>query len=341
MDIKTQENTTLESTSLSAIEKLLQANETLSDENYQLKIQLERLREKINWFEEQVKLARQQRFGKSSEALSSIQEEIVFNTIENLNSLKEEIASSSKEQTKINSQQKKVGRKVDTSFFPRRQEIYDLTEEEKFCCGKLMHKIRDDISEQLETIKQVYVVEHVHPQYACRACETIKSAEKPASVIPKSMAGASLITDVIIGKYEYHLPLYRQSKIFKGLGIDLEDNTLGNWVMQGGEGLRVMDDALCEEITSSRYAQVDETPVKVLKPEKKGYMWAYLSPLPGHQLIRFRFDLTRSSKVVEADLRNFKGLLQTDAYSGYNEMRQKPEIIIPFGMHGPREKEIC
>lgn len=322
---KSKEKKTLEPASSTAVEKLLLENEALYGEISQLKTLLEQAREKISWFEEQVKLARQQRFGKSSEALSSIQTEIIFNVLEDLHLLKKDVTSS-KQKIKSDEPRKKVDRKIDTSLFPRRQEMHDLIEAEKTCCGKPMHKVRDDISEQFETIKQVYVVEHIHPQYACRTCETIKSAKKPASVVPKSMAGASLISDVIIGKYEHHLPLYRQSKIFKSTGVDVDDNTLGNWVMQAGEGLRVMDDALYEEISLSRYAQVDETPVKVLKPEKKAYMWTYLAPLQDTQLIRFRFDLTRSSQVVEADLKNFTGLLQTDAYNGYNEMRKKSDV---------------
>lgn len=315
--------------SLSAVEKLLLEIGALHDENSQLKILLEQAQEKISWFEEQVKIARQQRFGKSSETLSSLQAEIIFNVLEDLHLLKKDPVSS-KQKIKSDESRRKVGRKIDTSLFPRRQEMHDLIEAEKVCCGKPMHKIRTDISEQVETIKQVYVVEHIHPQYACRICETIKSSKKQASVVPKSMAGASLITDVIIGKYEHHLPLYRQSKIFKSLGVNIDDNTLSNWAMQAGEGLRIMDEALCEEIRLARYAQVDETPVKVLKPEKKAYMWAYLAPLHDTQLIRFRFDLTRSSRVVETDLQNFESLLQTDAYSGYNEIRKRPEII-PFG----------
>ncbi len=144
------------------------------------------------------------------------------------------------------------------------------------------------------------------------------------------MAGASLITEVIVGKYDHHIPLYRQSKILKSLGIDIPDNTLGNWLMQVGKELRCVDEALKAEISSANYLQVDETPVKVLKPEKKAYMWAYFSPLPSHRLIRFHFDLSRASRVVETDLENFKGLLQNDGYSGYNGMRGK-ESVTPLG----------
>ena len=317
-----------------SIEKVFQENEFLCNENSKLKISLEEAREKIHWFEEQIKLGRQRHFGKSSETLSSIQGELIFNAQETLNlgSQEKEKNVSSESQT-ITDPRKTKGRKLDTSKLPRKQVFHDLPADEKKCstCAGDLHKIREDVSEQIEIIpKQVYVVEHIHPQYGCRHCETVQSAEKEPSPIPKSMAGASLIGDVIISKYEHHLPLYRQSKILAGLNIDIPDNTLGKWVMQSGEALRPMDEALEAEILAASYLQVDETPVKLLEPEKKAFMWCYLSPLSGHRLIRFRFDLSRSGEVVKSDLKDFKGLLQNDGYSGYNGMREKSEVV-PFG----------
>jgi transposase len=73
--------------------------------------------------------------------------------------------------------------------------------------------------------------------------------------------------------------------------------------------------------------QVDETPVKVLEADKKGYMWCYLSPLPGQRLIQFRFHLSRGGDVVNTELEEFSGLLQSDGYAGYTQLREKPRII--------------
>lgn len=73
------------------------------------------------------------------------------------------------------------------------------------------------------------------------------------------------------------------------------------------------------------YLQVDETPVKVLKPEKKGYLWSYYAPLLG--LVVFELSLTRSGTVAEERLKDFKGLLQTDGYSGYSGLRKREDIV--------------
>lgn len=174
--------------------------------------------------------------------------------------------------------------------------------------------------------EQIKVIEHVQPKYTCRQCETIKSAKKPTSPLPKCMASARLITDVVMKKYEHHLPLYRQSKIFAGQGLAIPDNTLGNWVMGAAEVLCPLQDALHQQFLNTRIIQADETPVTVLKPHKKGYLWAYHSCDPKNRFIFFEFNLSREGGNPDRVLKNFSGLLQADGYSGYNNLRKKPEV---------------
>lgn len=301
------------------------------DQIHRLEISLEEVKKKLSWYEEQYRLWRQTKFGKSSESLSGLQVELIFNADEALELKPEkELTPEEKETLTYTRAKRKNGRNIDTSTLPRQQVVHDLSEAEKHCktCSHPLHKIREDVSEQIELIpKQLYVIEHVHPQYACRQCKTVVSAEKTLAPLPKCMAGPSLIADVVVSKYDHHLPLYRQSRIFKSLQLDLPDNTLGNWVMECGEALSPLDQALASEILHATYLQVDETPVKLLEPEKKAFMWCYLSPAPNHRLIRFRFDLTRGKAVVGADLARYQGLLQTDAYSGYRETREKSGVI--------------
>jgi transposase len=74
----------------------------------------------------------------------------------------------------------------------------------------------EGVSEQLEVLSmRLYVIEHIRAKYACANCNTIKMAPKPKSPIPKALAGGSLLTEIILNKYQYHLPLYRQSKILE------------------------------------------------------------------------------------------------------------------------------
>jgi transposase len=151
-------------------------------------------------------------------------------------------------------------------------------------------------------------------------------APKPMAPIPKSLAGGSLITEIIVNKYQYHLPLYRQSKMLASYNVLIPDNTLGNLVMLSGEGLMPIYEACWKTITSSDYLQADETPVKILKPDKKGYLWTYYAPLVEKGLVVYELALSREGKVAQQRLANFKGLLQTDGYSGYNELRDREDI---------------
>ena len=129
-------------------------------------------------------------------------------------------------------------------------------------------------------------------------------APKPQAPIPKAIAGAGLLTDVVLSKYQYHLPLYRQSKIMQSYGITLSDKTLANWVMKSGDALLKVYDAFWI-ILKNRYLQVDETPVKVLETNKKGYVWAYFAPNVGKGLVAFEFSLTREGSVANERLKSF------------------------------------
>ena len=222
------------------------------------------------------------------------------------------------------------GLRFDTSGLPRHSVIHDLTEAEKQCghCHLALHKIGQEISEQVEIIPTRYcVIEHVRMKYGCRCCDKIIMAPKPLAPLPKCAAGASFLTDILVNKYQAHLPLYRQSKLMKNDNFCVPDNTLGNWVLQSGKALWIMMEALWE-ILKGDYLQVDETPVKVLASEKQGYVWTYFAPHfgPGKGLVVFEFSETRSGKVAEDRLKNFAGLLQTDGYGGYNGLRKRATI---------------
>jgi transposase-like protein len=134
---------------------------------------------------------------------------------------------------------------------------------------------------------------------------------------------------VALNKYQYHLPLYRQSKIMQSYGITLSDKTLANWVMASGDALLKIYEAMWI-ILKRRYLQVDETPVKVLKTNKKGYVWAYFAPNVGKGLVVFEFSLTREGAKAAERLKTFNGLLQTDGYAGYESLRKR-DGIVAFG----------
>ena len=277
------------------------------------------LQDEITCLKEQLLLMQQQRFGKKSESH-------VGEPMANVNNQPLDNVSgyTRKKKTKIN------GRLLDTSKLPRHTFYHQLPESEQSCkiCNHLLTKVGQDISEQLEVLPlRLYVAEHVRYKYACRSCETIKMAPKEKSPIPKSLAGGSLITEIIVNKYQYHLPLYRQSKILVNYGAMIPDNTLGQLVIQSGVGLLPVLEEAWKALLTASYLQVDESPVKILKPEKTGYLWIYFAPHIGKGLVMFELSLTRSRKLAENRLEKFKGILQADGYNGYQTLRKRDCII--------------
>jgi transposase len=171
------------------------------------------------------------------------------------------------------------------------------------------------------------VIERVCSKYTCHSCEVIKTGSKPELPIAKSMAAPSLIAEVIIKKFKHHLPWYRQSKLFTQDGLDIPANTIGNWFMAAGEALEPLNIALRNEINNTANLQADETPVKVLKNNHRGYMWGYHSLKPANRFILFEYNETRSGKTASDHLKAYRGILQTDGYAGYNNLRAKDDII--------------
>lgn len=286
------------------------------------------LKSQVEWFKQQFKLAGQRQFGKSSETTSSMNLSLFD---EAMSDDKSGYADESNQSEPITYTRKKksVGRQFDFSKFPKEQKIYDLSENEKICgCGLSLEKAGEDASFQVDYIPETFkVIEHIALKYCCRPCDTIKSAKKPESAIAKCMATPGFVAEVITKKYEQHLPLYRQSKIFAKQGADIPDNTLGNWVMRAAEALFPLRDASRNQIPHVHMMQADETKIKTIKPNKEGYFWGYHSCDPGNRFILFEYSPSRAALVPNTMLKEFSGILQTDGYSGYNDLRAKSSVI--------------
>ena len=294
-------------------------------------VKIQTLAEKLHWFEEQLKLSQHKKFAASSEKNSALQMSL-FDEGDADEGQDDEAQDSNDDKETITYTRAKPQRKsrhIDTSQLPREQRIIDLSEAEKQCsCGCPLKKIGEETKEEIVFVPaQLKVIEHIRIKYACKTCETIKTPPAIELPIMKSKASAGLLTEVIINKYRFHLPLYRQNKILAQFGIDVPDNTLGGWIMKSAEQLAPLGEALWHELSKASALQADETPVKILKPDKKAYMWLYHSYLPGKRFVIFDFNLSRSSNVVNERLKAFKGILQTDGYSGYNGQRRRADII--------------
>jgi hypothetical protein len=146
------------------------------------------------------------------------------------------------------------------------------------------------------------------------------------------MAAPSLVAHTIISKYENHLPLYRQEKIWQQMGVELARNTVCGWIMAAYEKCMPMRNALIECLRESDYIQADETPLQVLgeagrKNTQTSYMWVYRSAKPDKKVILFDYRETRQALWPKELLQGFNGYLQTDGYKAYDWVNDSPDII--------------
>jgi transposase len=107
----------------------------------------------------------------------------------------------------------------------------------------------------------------------------VRTAGKPAQSIEKSTAGASLLAQVIVGKFADHLPLHRQEKIFERHGVDISRKTMGGWMAQCGDLLNPLYRSAKQVLFQSKVIGTDDTSVKVLDVKlpfaRTGHIWPY------------------------------------------------------------------
>ena len=191
----------------------------------------------------------------------------------------------------------------------------------------------EERSEKLEFIPaQVKVIEHVRLKYSCRRCEKENTSTKiivapvPPSPIPKGIATATLLSQIITSKYQYALPLYRQESLFKQYGIALSRKTMADWMMKSADLFKPLYARLQEILLQQKVIQADETTVKVINEDKiKSYMWLYCTGTdsPNNQaipnIVLFDYQSGRAGQCAVDYLNGFNGYLQVDGYAGYEK----------------------
>ena len=158
-------------------------------------------------------------------------------------------------------------------------------------------------------------------------------APMPLLPIYKGIAGASLLAEILLQKYEYHMPYYRQIKQYSHLGMKgLTESTVDGWFKQTMELLRPLYEVLKAEVMKSDYVQADETTTPVMNKETrkaaKEYLWMVRAVM--ERLVLFHYDQgSRAGAVIEslANKYNFKGYLQCDGFAGYETaFKTNPDV---------------
>ena len=296
------------------------------------------LQNQVSNLTEMVLLLRKEKFGSSSE--KTPKDEIIgqlslFNEaeIEVDSSIKEPIKKEVSGYTRVNS---KTKREELIKDLPVREILCESSKEDMFClqCGTELKPIgKETVREELEYIPaKLQVIRYVRMAYECPKCKHtdhpyIQKANTPTSLMNHSLASPSSVANVMYQKYVNCVPLYRQEKDWEQLGIALSRATMANWVIRCSEDYLIpVTEHLRKELLLRDIVHCDETPIQVLKeegkkPQTKSYMWLYRTGNDDKSpVILYDYQPSRNGDHAVTFLKNFKGYVHSDGYSGYNKL---------------------
>ena len=320
------------------VAKVEKTKEELEVENFRLQQKLHALELANEHLRAKLEAALRKLYGRRSEKLDPNQ--LLFEFVELGEEAERELEEESKESSleadddpePPRRKKRRRGRNPIPENLPRKREVIEPSPEERICAGCHGEKapIGEKVTEELEFIPaEFYVREIVRVSYACPHCkEGVVTPALPPRPIERGRPGPGLLAHIAVSKYADHLPLYRQEKIFERGGVDLSRQTLCHWMGEVAGLLEPLYDALKAFILAARFVQADETPVQVMDPSypgrtRQGYLWVYARPWAE---VVFDFTSTRSRDGPSRFLKGYSGVLQTDAYSGYNEILRTGRI---------------
>ncbi len=303
----------------------------------QLEHTIENLQNQVNNLTEMILLLRKEKFGSKSEKTSSLQIEgqlSLFNEaeIENNSNLEEPLIIRKGSVYKKH----KSTREELLKDIPIEEVPCILHPDDMFCeqCGSTLKEIGyTKVRDELEYIPaKVKIIRYMQQSCECPACKHkgrpfIKKAFTPASVLNHSLASPSSVARVMYQKYVNSIPLYRQEKDWEQVGIGLSRATMANWIIRSSEDYLIpVVNHLQKELLKRDIIHCDETPVQVLKedgkkPQTKSYMWLYRSGNDGKSpIVLYDYQPSRNGDNAVNYLKDFKGYVHSDGYSGYNKL---------------------
>ena len=246
-------------------------------------------------------------------------------------------------QTVQSFQRKRPSRKPFPDHLPRERVVIAAPESCPCCGSAKLSKLGEDITETLEVIpRQWKVIQTVREKFSCRDCETITQPPAPFHVTPRGFAGPNLLAMILFEKFGQHQPLNRQSERYRREGIDLSVSTLADQVGACTAVLQPLHALIERHVLAAERLHGDDTTVPILAKGKtvKGRIWTYVRddrPFGGRAPPAALYYASRDRRHEHParHLRGFAGILQADAYSGYNELYD------PSRSQGPITSALC
>ena len=208
----------------------------------------------------------------------------------------------------------------------------------------LYKKIGEEVTRLVEHKPgQLYIKEIIREKWALKdntqlppaGMSSVMVGTMPLLPIYKGIAGPTLLSEILLQKYVYHMPYYRQIQQYRHLGLKgLTESTVDGWFKKTVELLKPLYDILVAEVMKSDYNQADETTTPVIDREKKKaakeYLWMVRAVM--ERLVVFHYDQgSRAGAVIEklANKYHFKGYLQCDGFAGYETaFKTSPDVTL-------------
>ena len=326
---------------LPAIEK--QKNEfdvqVLQQMNKQLRADVEHKDEKIQTLEHQLNWFKRQVFGEKSEKRDMTDNPFQHTIADVLKELPEVTAKEAEEKQTIRYQRGKAKKDVlagtpDDSGLRFDEDV--PVEEITLSAPELDGPDADDY--EVIGYKNTYrlaqrpgsqvVLKYTRPVLKKRSTQKVMTPPAPANVLDKSIADVSFLAGMLLDKFLYHLPLYRQHQRLEVNGIKVARSTLTNLSQRSIELLKPIYEAQLRHLLLSRILAMDETPIKAGRKKKGKMNHAYFWPIYGdHDEVCFTFSLSRGMQHILDQLGDFNGTLVTDGYGAYEKFnKQNPSL---------------
>ncbi len=223
---------------------------------------------------------------------------------------------------------KRPARKPFPEHLPRERVVVSAPCSCPACGGTRLSKLGEDVTETLEVIPRAWkVVQTVREKFACRDCEKIAQPPAPFHVVPRGWAGPSFLAMLLFEKYGQHQPLNRQAERFTREGVPLSVSTLADQVGAAAFALMPLYRRIEHRVLSAQRLHGDDTTVPVMARGKTDIarLWVYVHddrPFAGTDppAALFHYSRDRRGEHPCAHLATWSGILQADAYGGYNEL---------------------
>ena len=305
-----------------------------------LQLQLNSISSQLEFLTEQIALMNQRSFGRKTEKMDQMHQLSLFELFNEPEFFSDDSEDPEVSEIIVSSHTRKPKtlREENLKGLPVRVYEHELKKEE---LNKLFpngyKEIKPVVYKRLSIIPQTFLVdEHRIHQYTSKDNDgRIIKAKRSPDLFRNSIATPSLVAAVINGKFNNHLPLDRQSRCYKDSGVNLETNTMANWMMRATEiHLSILYEEFLKVLITSSLIHADESPFEVIRDGRtsgaKSYMWVYCTgENEKHPVILYDYRSTRKADHPKEFLRNYSGILVTDGYQVYHSLeKQKDDLQV-------------